>query len=152
MKHTSLDDLKVVSTVHDATEASKLSRNQRLERWAGLLERAPDRRLATLRGTEHEPPDVRRGMRAAGSAITVAFDDPVLRGQGLKGDTYGDAKAFFELDDWQLHGIVCYCHFGASMAAETAARCVRATISQPTGPGIFERLARMIIGSTRYGV
>ncbi|MXN67211.1 hypothetical protein GR183_20070 [Stappia sp. GBMRC 2046] len=149
MKHTSLDDLKVVSTVRADPQTGELSRNERLERWAKLLERAPDRRLATLRGTEYEPPDVRHGMRASGSAISVAFEDPVLRRQGLKSDTYGDAKEFFNLDDWQLHGIVCYCHFGASMSAETAARCVRATISQPTGPGIFERLARMLIRSTR---
>lgn len=149
MKHTSLDDLKVVSKVHADPQAPELSRNERLERWAWLLLRSPDRRLATLRGTEYEPPDVRHGMRASGSAISIAFEDPVLRGQGLKSDTYGDAREFFELDDWQLHGIVCYCHFGASMAAETAARCVRATISRPTGPGIFERLARLLIGSTR---
>jgi len=39
--------------------------------------------------------------------FSVAFNDPVLRVAGMKNDTYGEAKRFFELSDMQLHSIVC---------------------------------------------
>ncbi len=77
-------------------------------------------------------------MRGAGSAITVAFEDSLLRTEGLKDDTYGEAKRFFELTDWQLHDIVCYCHFGATMSAGTAARRIRAAIGGR--PNVFTRM------------
>jgi hypothetical protein len=60
-------------------------------------------------------------MRSDGSPISVAFADPVLRAAGLENDSYGEAKRFFELTDRQLHKIICYCHFGATVNAATAA-------------------------------
>jgi hypothetical protein len=108
-----------------------MTRRERLERWAELLSREPTRRLSTLAGTEYQPTVTRDGMRSLGSPISVAFGDPVLRVEGLTDDTYGEAKRFFELSDWQLHDIVCYCHHNASMTAEAAARRVRATIGGP---------------------
>ena len=44
----------------------------------------------------------------------MAFNDPVLRAAGLRDDSYGEAKRFFELTDRQLHWLVCYCHYGQS--------------------------------------
>jgi hypothetical protein len=46
----------------------------------------------------------------------------------MSNDTYGEAKRFFELTDWQLHDIVCHCHYGAEMTARIAARRVRALV------------------------
>ncbi|TIL63074.1 MAG: hypothetical protein E5Y81_20340, partial [Mesorhizobium sp.] len=74
-------------------------------------------------------PEARDVARGAGSPITVAYEDPVLRAMGLKDDTYGEAKRFFELSDWQLHNIVCHCHVGATMQARWAAARVRRTIT-----------------------
>ena len=72
-------------------------------------------------------------MRGAGSPITVAFEDPILRAEGLKDDTYGEAKRFFEMTDLQLHEIVCHCHVGATMHASRAAHRVRAAIRGKLG-------------------
>ena len=64
MKHQTLDELQRVAAVHTEDTAPRvLTRAERLERWAGLLEADPDRRLNTLPGTEYEPEDVRRTMR-----------------------------------------------------------------------------------------
>lgn len=86
-----------------------------------------------LAGTEYATPDVREKMRSTGSPITVAFEDPIFRAQGLKDDTYGEAKRFFELSDWQLHEVVCHCHVGANLPARWAASRVRAAISPGSG-------------------
>ena len=108
MKHQTLDELQRVAAVHAEETAPRiLTRAERLERWADLLEADPDRRLNTLPGTEYEPEEVRRTMRRLHSPLSIASEDPVLRAAGLKDDTYGEAMRFFELSDWQLHGIVC---------------------------------------------
>ena len=70
-------------------------------------------------------------MSTPDSPIAVAFNDPVLRAEGMKDDTYGEARRFFDLTDWQLHEIVCHCHFGDTMVAKTAARRVRNAIGNP---------------------
>ncbi|WP_054310719.1 hypothetical protein [Mesorhizobium sp. 1M-11] len=135
MKHQTIDQLKQVAQI-DAAHHHDMSRAERLTRWAELLEMEPHRRLATLHQTEYQALSVRSTMRCAGSPISVAYDDPVLREQGLADDTYGEAKRFFELTDAQLHGALCYCHYGATVRAATAARNVRAAIK----PGLFTRL------------
>jgi hypothetical protein len=84
-------------------------------------------------------------MHSVGSPFSVAFDDPVLRAEGLTGDSYGDAKRFFELTDRQLHNIVCYCHLGASTSAEAAAGRVRAAVGGSGNPGVFGMLREAII-------
>ena len=67
-------------------------------------------------------------MRGDGSPISVALEDPVLHNEGLRNDSYGEAKRFFELTDYQLHEIVCYCHVGDVMQASRAALSVRAVL------------------------
>ncbi|CAN7352101.1 hypothetical protein LJR234_002134 [Mesorhizobium amorphae] len=129
MKHQTLDQLQSVADVHAEATPLIATRGQRLERWAQLLEQNPDRCLGALAGTEYISAEVRDRMRSAGSPITVAFEDPIFRAQGLKEDTYGEAKRFFELTDWQLHEIVCHCHVGATMPARWAATRVRAAVS-----------------------
>jgi hypothetical protein len=136
--------LQAVAEVHPDEARRPMTRAERLTRWAELLERDPDRRLASLPGTEYQPPARRDTMRSSGSPITVAFEDPGLRREGLKDDTYGEAKRFFELTDWQLHDIVCYCHFGETMTSRSAARRVRAAIDGQ--PNLFTRLRDAFVG------
>ena len=126
MKHQTLDQLHAVAEVNTAKPV--MSRTQRLERWAQLLEREPRRLLTALAGTEYRAPVDRDVMRGAGSPISVALADPILHDEGLKDDSYGEAKRFFELTDRQLHEIVCYCHVGAVMQSSRAALSVRAAI------------------------
>jgi hypothetical protein len=123
MKHFALDQLQTVADIERDTPP--LSRYQRIERWAELLELNPGKRLATLYQTENLPFKDRECIRAEGSPISVAFADPVLRAAGLRGDSYGEAKRFFQLTDYQLHRALCYCHFGGTVSAATAAYYVR---------------------------
>ncbi|WP_192384975.1 hypothetical protein [Mesorhizobium silamurunense] len=145
MKHQTIEQLQIVAEIDQAYPRQAMSRSERLERWAELLERNPDRRLSTLPQTEYQPVRVRAAMRGDGSPISVAFEDPVLRAAGLENDNYGEAKRFFELTDRQLHEIICYCHFGATVTAATAAHHIRAV---PTGrqPGMFARLREAFVG------
>src|SRR5690606_33980612 len=100
-------------------------KRERLDRWAELLEREPDRMLRTLDEIEWQPKAVRHAMRADNSALSVAFADPVLRANGLASDRLGDALAFFEVTEHEAHIVLCSCHGGATMRAEDAARRVR---------------------------
>ena len=110
----------------------KLSRSERLERWAMALERLGEARLRTLRETEHQPHAERLRLRENGSPLTVAFEEPVLRSAGLRDDTFGEAARFFTLSDWELHNVLCYCHFGDTVSAREVASRVRAMQQQVT--------------------
>ncbi|GLS30996.1 hypothetical protein SAMN04488498_11471 [Mesorhizobium albiziae] len=145
MKHQTLEELQIVAEVDQAYLHQAMSRSDRLERWAELLERNPDRRLSTLHQTEYQPASARAAMRGDDSPISVAFKDPVLRAAGLENDSYGEAKRFFELTDRQLHEIICYCHFGATVKAATAACHIRAAIAGRE-PGILARLREALVG------
>ena len=67
MKHQTLEKLQVVAKVDRDYSLHTMSRSERLERWAQLLERNPERRLKTLRETEYQPESVRTVLRADGS-------------------------------------------------------------------------------------
>ena len=139
MKHQTLEQLQVVAEVDKGFSPRTMSRSERLERWAQLLERNPERRLSTLHQTEYQPDNARAVMRGDNTAISVAFQDHVLRGAGMKDDSYGEAKRFFELTDGQLHEVICYCHLGSTVSAATAARHVRAILTGRQ-PGMFARI------------
>jgi hypothetical protein len=103
-----------------------MAKHERLERWAMLLARDPERQLASVEEVEYGTVRQQQAKRADDSALSVAFADPVLREQGLESDRVGDAARFFELSHWELHQLVCSCHYGRTMAAGTAALRVRA--------------------------
>ena len=103
-----------------------LAKHERLERWAMLLAREPERQLASVEEIEYGTVRQQQAKRADNSALSVAFADPVLREQGLESDMVGDAARFFELSHWEMHQLVCSCHYGRTMSAGTAALRVRA--------------------------
>lgn len=133
MKHQTLEELYKVAEVSEDGSRPAMTRSERLERWAQLLEAQPKRHLNTLHETEYQPLSNRVVMRSDNSPISVAFGDPLLRAAGLRGDSYGEAKRFFELGDAELHDIVCYCHYGEMVSATTAARFVRRAVDRKTG-------------------
>lgn len=138
MEHRSRDDLTDVAKVY-GIDAKPMSKEARLRRWLDLLQSEPSRVLRTLFETEWQTARARDAMRCDNSAITVAFEDPVLRSEGLGGDTYGDAKRFFGLTDGQLHFALCYCYGGPAMSAGTAARRLQRCIPQAQPPGLLRR-------------
>lgn len=123
MEYKRFDQLRGIAEVHAAPQT--LTRPERLERWAALLERDPSRRLRSLGEIEFKSRAERDAMRSNDSPLTVAFEDPVLRADGLNSDTLGDAVAFFGLSDRQAHNLLCSCMNGWSMAADTTARRIR---------------------------
>ena len=130
MEHKSLNVLRHVADIHDG-EPRFLSREERLERWAEILEREPQRRLRSLEEIELIPRARRGEHRVEGSPLTIAFQDPVLRAEGLQSDRLGDAMAFFGLSERQAHRLLCSCMNGWSMEAGSTARNIR-RIAAPT--------------------
>lgn len=140
MEHKTFAQMECAGEI---TPALPLTRAERLEHWAAALERLGSTRLRTLWRTEHLLGNARPTMRADNSPLSVAFEDPVLRVAGLTDDSYGEAKRFFELSDRQLHWLVCFCRYGETMSAGTAARQVRAiALARPAGSegGWFARM------------
>jgi hypothetical protein len=123
MEHKPVEKLRSVAEVHELSQGF-LSRRERLERWAEVLQRQPKRRLRSLGEIEFVPAEKRPALRSDESPITVAFEDPVLRAAGLKSDTLGDAMEFFDLSERASHRLLCSCINGWSMEAGSTARKV----------------------------
>ena len=102
-----------------------LSQRERLERWAAALERLGGQRLRPLERIEFVSVRQRKELRADNSPLTVAFEDPELRSDGLQSDRFGDAISYFGLSNQQAHLILCDCHYGAGMRASEVARRIR---------------------------
>ncbi len=127
MEHKTLDEIRNVATVQPSWLGSRpLTKCERLERWAEVLERQGGRRLKTLFEIEYLSRAERAALRANDSPLSVAFADPRLRAAGLAGDTIDDAVAFFAVSEMELHDILCFCHHGDTMSANAAAARVRA--------------------------
>ena len=94
MQHKSLEELQRIAAVHPSQTRPALTRSQRLERWAKLLEREPNQRLRTLHGTEYQDRATRDTMRDLRSPISTAYADPVLRAVGLSTTPMARQSAF----------------------------------------------------------
>ena len=121
MERKTVSQLKRIAEIH----GPQMSKQQRLMRWADLLDRQADRILMSLIEVEYVPPQERAEVRVSNSALSVAFEDPVLRAEGLKSDKFGDAVKCFELSEEDVHRVVCYCHHGRQIDAGTVAGVVR---------------------------
>jgi hypothetical protein len=140
MKYNTIEQLARVAEVAVVEERRALSNNERLQRWADVLGSDPGRTFKTLRETEYRRHEERDAMRSDDSPISAAFADPILRAEGMRDDTYGEARRFFGLSERALHRIVCYCHHGAEISAQSAARVVRGFTGSPQGVlGVLRR-------------
>jgi len=101
MEHKPFVDLQAIADLKQ--EYRGLTRLDRLTRWAELLESQTDRELAPLREIEWREPPERRAVRAENSPLTVAYEDPVLRAEGLASDRLGDVMDFFEITERDAH-------------------------------------------------
>jgi hypothetical protein len=124
MEYKPVEQLRTLADLHDAAPTC-LTRRERLERWAEVLQREPEARLRALGEIEFHPRQERPFMRADGSPLTVAYADPVLRAAGLRGDTLGDGMLFFDLSERQAHRLLCSCMNGFSISSERAAIQIR---------------------------
>ena len=136
MEHKTREEISDVADIlPSCVQARPLSKLEPLELWVEALEREGGRRLKTLFEIEYALPTDRAGLRADDSPLSVAFADPRLRADGLAGDTVGDAIGFFGVSELELHNILCFCHYGETMSAETAAARVRAIAASEAGHG-----------------
>jgi hypothetical protein len=125
MKHQPVHEIEALAQIAQV-KAPTLTRRQRLQRWAEILNRDPKRRLTALLRVEFRAAYERAQLRGDNTPISVAAADPVLREAGLHGDTLGDAQAFFELSDAEAHYLLCDCHFVGQMNAEGVADRIQA--------------------------
>lgn len=131
MKHRNKEELGAVAEVVPFNIA-KMSRRERLQRWANLLDRIPGK-LNALTRIEYLPAAERLEARADNSPLEVAYRDPVLRDEGLSGDRLGEIMRFFDLSDRQAHRLFCDCHYHGTM----------------TGTGLAARLRLIAQGGIR---
>jgi hypothetical protein len=130
MEYKQRDKLRTAEILPNWPSARRMSKAERLKVWAAALDREGDRQLNTLFQLEYLPANKRHRLRADDSLLSVAFADPRLRAEGLAGDTMGDAVAFFGVGERELHDIVCFCHHGPTIAAESAAAQIRNAASK----------------------
>ncbi len=146
MKLKTLAELKQVAEVRPSLARDRMSKRQRLARWAEALERTPQRYLRSLFETEYMRPRRRYALREDNSPLTVAFEDSVLRAEGLESDRYGDALKFFELSNGELHDIVCYCHHGPTMTPRAVATRVRSAAGRTERKSFVQRMIPVWMG------
>jgi hypothetical protein len=134
MRYERLEQVRAYAAITEVRPP--MTRQQRLRRWADVLKREGARPLEALRWVEFYAEPERRQLRRERSPIAFAFSDPVLRAEGLSGDTLGDAQLFFGLSDDEAHRLLCDCHFQGRMTGRSASRRIRA-LAQPS---LFARL------------
>jgi len=125
MKHINLTEIKTQAAVIAAEPMSRRARRrERMQRLATLLDRheGPFRLLSQV---EYLPVEQRKSARAENSPLTIAFRDPVLHGQGLASDQFGEAVKFFDLSESQAHHLFCDCHYEARVKPKAVARRAR---------------------------
>jgi hypothetical protein len=116
MKHA--DPREIVGNAEAVPSADglvRMSRRARLERWADRLA-AHGGSLNALRQVEYLRPAERRAYRGENTPLTVAYNDSVLREEGLKGETLGEIMDFFELTETDAHNLFCDCHYHGTMS------------------------------------
>jgi len=147
MKHETLVEIRQkAEIVALGGTVAPMSRRERLERWAAVLERHGGRVQPFIRIEDFSPED-RRSLRGEETPLTVAFADPVLRDEGLRGDSLGDAMTFFTLTHGQTHRLLCDCHYRGRMTAAGVADRLR-TIAKG---GIVQRLWNWGMGRRAAG-
>jgi hypothetical protein len=120
-------------------EAARALRRERLERFARLLE-AHNGPVQMLTQIEYLRRAERMLLRRDGSPLTIAYNDPVFRAQGLASDRLGDAMTFFALDDRQAHHLFCDCHYRTGVSSQVIATQVRAVAQRPTAGEVWRKV------------
>ncbi len=141
MEHKPLSELRALADI-SIVEPAPMTREQRLERWIEVLEAQPSRKLRPLYEIEYLSAEDLRKSRSDGSPLSVAYEDPILRAEGLKSDHVGDCVAFFEITDRQMHHAFCSCHISMSFDAQQAAARLRQFLPV-RGSGIAKRFGEL---------
>jgi hypothetical protein len=139
MKHENPDTMKIAAEAVVSPDApARLARRERIERWAAALEkhRGP---LAALRQIEYLSPEMRRAYRDANSPLTVAYQDPVLRDDGLDSDRLGEVMDYFEMTNEDAHRLLCDCHYHGTMTGSGLAARLRHFANRSERGSLWDR-------------
>ncbi len=134
LSHTEVEALNAASPVTIMTRAEKL------ERWAVLLEKC-DHYIVMASNIEYMDQCSRDRASWTYSPMSVAAADPVLSDAGLKGQTIKDVKDFFEITDEDVHAFSCNCG-GEQTGAQMAGRIRNIA----KGGGLLGGVAKKIFG------
>jgi hypothetical protein len=145
MKHKSLDELRDQAKVSTRApdEAPHVLRRQRLERLAAVLDRH-DGPIKPLSRIEYLPSSEWGLLRTDQSPLTIAYQDAVLREQGLASDRLGDAMEFFQLSPRETHELLCDCHYAGAATGPMIAARARALAHRLTLRQVWSRLTSML--------
>jgi hypothetical protein len=112
MRHSSLDSLKSVARVTAIGPAPtrRQLKRQRLRRLASLMERHGGV-VRLFSRIEHLPYRTLRDLQAKDSPLSIAYNDALLREEGLRSDKFGDAVEFFCITKGEAHHLLCDCHY-----------------------------------------
>jgi hypothetical protein len=131
MEHRTLQEISAVSVTAPVMEAARaMTRREKLEHWATLIERH-EGELRPLNGIEFLSRDKRKILRDDKSPLALAYQDPIFRAQRLKSDQLGDGMAFFELTAREAHCLLCECHWVRNIPGRSLARQVRFAARHP---------------------
>ena len=119
MEHKKLDQLRSVADVQATGAVRVMTRSERIQHWIDLLEREPSRRLHAIPEIEYMLPSDRPLARADDSPLTIAYEDPLFRAQGLASDKLA------ELTENEAHHAFCSCLGGHMMDSSAFARRLR---------------------------
>lgn len=132
--------------------APTMTRNDKLERWASVVEKY-QHYLIQFDRLEHRTPVERERCSQPGSALDLASQDPVLKDAGLTGGTVGEVKKFFELSDQQIHEFSCNCD--GSHSSQVVSSRIRGFKSPITGDvagsNIRGAVAKVVVVFTLLG-
>ncbi len=141
MKKQRLDELQTIAKVSQARGNPALKR-ARLNRWADLLMRTPDRPLKAISMIELHDAAHQLRLRADNTPMALAYADPVFRAEGLKGDTLGDAQTFFGMSRRDTHNLLCTCRYGSGMSG----RLVAQRLARLASPSLLKRTLASLFG------
>jgi hypothetical protein len=139
MEYSTIEYLTKVARVRpEGAREHRLLRRERLYRFADVLDRFRGR-VTLLTQAEYLPESERMLLRDDQSPLTLAFNDPVLRAEGLEGDHYGDAVRFFQLTQWEAHELLCDCHYTVPITSGKIARRARLIGNRQSLGELWER-------------
>jgi len=144
MKYMPLEDIKLEAKVSPVLrETPRTRRRRRLERLATLLERHHGT-VNLLSGIEYTTYSARLRLRADDSPLALAYSDPLLRQEGLDGDTLGDAVIFFDLAQGEAHHLFCDCHYPIPTRSEMVGARARSVAAKLSFREMRERIWRLV--------
>ena len=140
MKYRTLDEIVPEAKVVPAEPMTmRALRRQRLERLAMVLD-GYEGSLQLMSRVEFLSKHERLLYRLDHSPLWIAYQDPVLREQGLAGDRMGDAIVFFDLTWSEAHHLFCDCHYTAGITSRTIADRMRSVAHQMTLRDAWDKL------------